>query len=75
MIVSKYFEYKKDESKFKKFLDRKAEKLDKERVNEGLSNNEGQSISESKWCTWVSERGRERKRENNKKKRNNNEGI
>ena len=48
MIVSKYFEYKKDESKFKKFLDRKAEKLDKERVNEGLSNNEGQSISESK---------------------------
>ena len=46
-VVAKYFEYKKEENKFKKFLDKQAERIAKERTSNSIHNKEQQKVSES----------------------------
>ena len=47
-LISKYFEFKKDEEKFKKFLDKEAKKLDKDRVSDSVPDDKREEIPESK---------------------------
>ena len=47
-LLSKYFEYKKDEEKFKKYLDREAKKLAKDRASSSVRDDRQQEISPSK---------------------------
>ena len=46
-VVAKYFEYKKEESKFKKFLDKQAERIAKDGTSNSVHNKEQQKVSES----------------------------
>ena len=74
-LLVKYFEYKKDDKKFKKYLDKEAEKNAKDRVDSSVPNNKQQKVSESKWCTWVWIRVRKKKTNNKKKGKTDNENI
>ena len=47
-LLSKYFEFKKDEKKFKKFLDKQAEKLNKDRTSDSVPDDKREEISKSK---------------------------
>ena len=47
-LLVKYFEYKKDEEKFKKYLDREAKKLAKDGASGSVRDNRQQEVSESK---------------------------
>ena len=47
-LISKYFEYRKDEEKFKKYLDKEARKLDKNRAVDSVHNDRQQEVSPSK---------------------------
>ena len=49
-LLSKYFEYKKDEEKFKEYLDKEAEKLDKDRASDSVRDDKQQVVSSSKGC-------------------------
>ena len=49
-LISKYFEFKKDEKKFKKFLDKQAEELNKDRVSGSVPDDKRQEVPESKGC-------------------------
>ena len=49
-LISKYFEFKKDEKKFKKFLDKQAEELNKDRVSGSVPDVKRQEVPESKGC-------------------------
>ena len=49
-LITKYFEFKKDEKKFKKFLDKQAEQLNKDRVSDSVPDNKQKEVSESKGC-------------------------
>ena len=44
-LLSKYFEFKKDEKKFKEFLDKQAEELNKDRASNSKSDNGQQKVS------------------------------
>ena len=46
-VVAKYFEYKKEESKFKKFLDKQAEKIAKDRTGDSVRDDKQQKVSKS----------------------------
>ena len=74
-LLSKYFEYKKDEEKFKKYLDKEAEKLAKDRVSDSVRDDKQQEISSSKWCTWAWIRRGKKKSNNKKEEENDNENI
>ena len=52
-LISKYFEFKEDEEKFKEFLDKQAEELNKDRTNDSVRDDKRQEVPESKWCTQV----------------------
>lgn len=47
-LLSKYFEFKEDERKFKKFLDDKAAELDKDGTVDSVRDDKQQEIPESK---------------------------
>ena len=47
-LLSKYFEFKKDEDKFKKFLDKQAEKLNKDRASDSVPDDKREKVSKSK---------------------------
>ena len=47
-LLSKYFEFKKDEDKFKKFLDKQAEKLNKDRASDSVPDDKRKEVSEPK---------------------------
>ena len=47
-LLVKYFEYNKDDKKFKKYLDKETEKLNKDRAKDNPSDNKRKSISKSK---------------------------
>ena len=47
-VVAKYFEYKKEENKFKKFLDKQAERIAKDGTGNSVHNKEQQKVSESR---------------------------
>ena len=49
-LLSKYFEFKKDEKKFKKFLDKQVEELNKDRVSGSVPDDKRQEVPESKGC-------------------------
>ena len=49
-LISKYFEFKKDEKKFKKFLDKQAEELNKDRVSGSVPDDKREEVPESKGC-------------------------
>ena len=46
-VVAKYFEYKKEEDKFKKFLDKQAEKNAKDGTGDSVRDNKQQKVSKS----------------------------
>ena len=74
-LLSKYFEYKKDEEKFKKYLDKEAEKLNKDGASSSVRDDKQQEVSKSKWCTWVWIRRGKKKSNNKKEEENDNENI
>ncbi len=47
-LLSKYFEFKKDEKKFKEFLDKQAEELNKDRASDSVRDEKQQEVPESK---------------------------
>ena len=47
-LLANYFEFNKDEKKFKEFLDKKAEKLNKDRASDSVRDDKQQEVSESK---------------------------
>ena len=47
-LLSKYFEFKKDEKKFKKFLDKQAEELNKDGASDSVRDEKQQEVPESK---------------------------
>ena len=47
-LISKYFEFNKHEEKFKKFLDKQAEELNKDRTSDSVRDDKQQEVSESK---------------------------
>ena len=47
-LLSKYFEFKKDEKKFKKFLDKQAEKLNKDRTSDSVPDDKREEVPKSK---------------------------
>ena len=47
-LLVKYFEYKKDDKKFKKYLDKEAEKNAKDRISSDLRDDKQQEVAESK---------------------------
>ena len=47
-LISKYFEFKEDEEKFKEFLDKQAEELNKDRTNDSVRDDKRQEVPESK---------------------------
>ena len=48
MVLSKYFEYKKDEEKFKEYLDKEAKKLAEDGASSSVRDDRQQEISQSK---------------------------
>ena len=46
-LISKYFEFKKDEKKFKKFLDKQAEEIAKDRTGDSVRDDKQQKVSKS----------------------------
>ena len=66
-LISKYFEFNKHEEKFKKFLDKQAEELNKDRTSDSVRDDKQQEVSESKWCTQMRV-GRGKKKSSYKKK-------
>ena len=49
-LISKYFEFNKHEEKFKKFLDKQAEELNKDRVSGSVPDDKREEVPESKGC-------------------------
>ena len=47
-LISKYFEFNKDEEKFKKFLDKQAEEIAKDRAGDSVRDDKQQEVPESK---------------------------
>ena len=47
-LISKYFEFNKHEEKFKKFLDKQAEELNKDRTSDSVRDDKQQEVSKSK---------------------------
>jgi hypothetical protein len=47
-LLSKYFEFKKDEKKFKEFLDKQAEELNKDGASDSVRDEKQQKVPESK---------------------------
>ena len=47
-LLVKYFEYKKDDKKFKKHLDKEAKRLTKDRANNDVLNDKQPEVSKSK---------------------------
>ena len=47
-LLGKYFEFKKDEKKFKDFLDKQAEKLNKDRASDSVPDDKREEVPESK---------------------------
>ena len=47
-LLVKYFEYKKDDKKFKKYLDKEAEKHAKDRADGSIRDDKQQEVLESK---------------------------
>ena len=47
-LLVKYFEYKKDDKKFKKYLDKEAKKLAEDRTSSDLRDDKQQEVPESK---------------------------
>ena len=47
-LLDKYFEFKKDEKKFKDFLDKQAEKLNKDRASDSVPDDKREEVPESK---------------------------
>ena len=47
-LISKYFEFKKDEKKFKTFLDKQAEELNKDRASDSVPDDKREKVSKSK---------------------------
>ena len=47
-LLSKYFEFKKDEEKFKKFLDKQAEEIAKDRAGDSVRDDKQQEVSKAK---------------------------
>ena len=74
-LLVKYFEYKKDDKKFKKYLDKEAEKNAKDRISSDLRDDKQQEVPESKWCTWMRTWIRKKKTNNKKKGKTDNENI
>ena len=66
-LISKYFEFNKHEEKFKKFLDKQAEELNKDRTSDSVRDYKQQEVSESKCCTQMRV-GRVKKKSSYKKK-------
>ena len=71
-LISKYFEFNKHEEKFKKFLDKQAEELNKDRTSDSVPDEKQQEVPESKWSTWMWD-WRGKKKSNYKRKRENND--
>ena len=74
-LLVKYFEYKKDDKKFKKYLDKEAEKNAKDRISSDLRDDKQQEVPESKWSTWMWTWIRKKKTNNKKKGKTDNENI
>ena len=74
-LLVKYFEYKKDDKKFKKYLDKEAKKLAEDRTSSDLRDDKQQEVPESKWCTWMRTWIRKKKTNNKKKGKTDNENI
>ena len=47
-LLVKYFEYKKDDKKFKKYLDKEVKRLAKDRANNNVPDDKQPEVSESK---------------------------
>ena len=47
-LLSKYFEFKKDEEKFKEFLDKEAERLNKDGASDSIRDDKQQEVPKSK---------------------------
>ena len=47
-LLVKYFEYKKDDKKFKKHLDKEAKRLAEDRANDSVPDDKQPEVSESK---------------------------
>ena len=74
-LLVKYFEYKKDDKKFKKHLDKEAKRLTKDRANNDVLNDKQPEVSKSKWCTKMRTGIRKKKTINKKKEEIDNENI
>ena len=74
-ILVKYFEYKKDDKKFKKYLDKEAKKNAEDGVGNSVRDDKQQEVLESKWCTWMRTWIRKKKTKNKKKGKTDNENI
>ena len=46
-LISKYFEFNKDEEKFKKFLDKEAKKLNKDRTSDSVPDDKRKEVPKS----------------------------
>ena len=72
-LLVKYFEYKKDDKKFKKHLDKEAKRLTKDRADNDVLNNKQPKVSKSKWCAKMRTGIRKKKTINKKKEEIDNE--
>ena len=75
LVVSKYIEFKKDDGKFSKHMQREAEKIAKDRANNSVPDDKQPEVSESKWCTKMRTGIRKKKTINKKKEEVDNENI
>ena len=74
-LLVKYFEYNKHDEKFKKYLDKEAEKYAKDGADGSIRDDKQQEVLESKWSAWVRIGVRKKKTNNKKKGKTDNENI
>ena len=74
-LLVKYFEYKKDDKKFKKYIDKEVEKLTKDGTVDSIRDDKQPKISKSKWCTRMRTRLGKKKTNYKKKEESDNENV
>jgi len=74
-LLVKYFEYKKDDKKFKKYLDKEAQKNVENGTVDNIRDNKQPEVSKPKWCTWMRTRLGKKKTNYKKKEESDNENV